>query len=221
VVDMTGEHAADSLPEEMGEDFWNERYRSQERIWSGRPNRHLVAEAAGLEPGRALDVGSGEGADAIWLAERGWRVTALDISTVALDRGAAHARERGGEVPGRITWKRADVTRWSPDEDAFELVTSQFMHLRERWRARFFAALASAVAPGGELLVVAHHPRDLEEGVPRPPDPDLFYTGDEVAAALPREEWTVLADEVRAGTTVLGGKTHTVHDLVVRARREA
>ncbi|WP_190394502.1 SAM-dependent methyltransferase [Nocardiopsis deserti] len=217
---MTGEHTADSPPEEMGEDFWNERYRSQEKVWSGRPNRHLVAEAADLGPGRALDVGSGEGADAIWLAERGWRVTALDISTVALDKGAAHARERGGDVPGRITWKRADVTRWSPDEDAFDLVTSQFMHLRKHWRARFFAALASAVAPGGELLVVAHHPRDLEEGVPRPPDPDLFHTGDEVVAALPRGEWTVLADEARAGTVVMGEETYTVHDLVVRARRE-
>ncbi|MCK9872193.1 methyltransferase domain-containing protein [Nocardiopsis dassonvillei] len=218
---MTGEDTADSLPEEMGEDFWNERYRSRERIWSGRPNRHLVAEAADLEPGRALDVGGGEGADAIWLAERGWRVTALDISTVALDKGAAHARERGGDVPGLITWQRADVTRWSPEEGAFDLVTSQFMHLRGRWRARFFAALASAVAPGGELLVVAHHPRDLEEGVPRPPDPDLFYTGDEVVAALPRREWTVLADEVRTGTAAVGEETFTVHDLVVRARREA
>lgn len=217
---MAGEHTDDSPSEEMGEDFWNERYRSKERIWSGNPNRHLVSETEDLKPGRALDVGSGEGADALWLAGRGWRVTALDISTVALDRGAAHARERGGDVAGRITWTRADVTRWDPPESAFDLVTAQFMHLPPERRARLFPALASAVAPGGELLVVAHHPRDLEEGVPRPPHPELFYTGDEVVAALPEGEWAVLADEVRAGTSVLGGETYTVHDLVVRARRE-
>ncbi|GHC96298.1 hypothetical protein GCM10007079_48780 [Nocardiopsis terrae] len=214
---MTHEH--ESLPEEMGEDFWNERYRSGERIWSGRPNRHLVAEAGGLSPGRALDVGSGEGADALWLAERGWRVTAVDISFVALDRAAAHAAERAPDVAERITWLEADVTRWSPPTPGFDLVTAQFMHLRPEPRARLFAGLAAAVAPGGELLVVAHHPSDLERGVPRPPDPELFYGGGEVVAALAEGEWEVLVDEARPGEQTLDGTTHTVHDLVVRARR--
>ncbi|WP_241480155.1 class I SAM-dependent methyltransferase [Nocardiopsis halotolerans] len=218
---MAGEPMRDPLPEDMGEEFWNERYRSQDRIWSGKPNRHLVSEVADLEPGRALDVGSGEGADALWLAERGWRVTALDISTVALERAAVHVRERGGEAAERITWTQADVTRWDPPEAAFDLVTAQFMHLPPEARARFFPALAAAVAPGGELLVVAHHVRDLEEGVPRPHNPELFYTGDEVAAALPEGEWSVLADEIRTGTSVLGGEPRTAHDLVVRARRNA
>ncbi|NYH52371.1 MULTISPECIES: SAM-dependent methyltransferase [Nocardiopsis] len=218
---MTREHPENPSLEDMGEDFWNERYRSEKRIWSANPNRHLVAEAADLAPGRALDVGSGEGADALWLAERGWRVTAVDISAVALEKGGAHARERGGDVAGRITWTRADVTAWTPPEDAFDLVTSQFMHLGPGDRARLFPALASAVAPGGELLVVAHHPRDLEEGVPRPPIPEMFYTGDEVVAALPEGEWTVLVDEARPGTSTMDGVAHTVHDLVVRARRHA
>ncbi|WP_017581454.1 class I SAM-dependent methyltransferase [Nocardiopsis valliformis] len=216
---MTDGH--DSLPEEMGEEFWNERYRSSERVWSGRPNRHLVAEAADLAPGRALDVGSGEGADALWLATRGWQVTAVDISSVALDRGAAHAAEAGEGVVDRITWLRADVTQWAPPTPPFDLVTAQFMHLYPNPRARLFADLAAAVAPGGELLVVAHHPKDLELGVPRPSVPELFYEGDAVTAVLAEGEWDVLVDDVRTAEQTLDETTYTVHDLVVRARRRA
>ena len=214
---MTHEHGVS--PEEMGEDFWNERYRSKDRIWSGEPNRHLVAEVSGLAPGRALDVGSGEGADALWLAERGWRVTAVDISSVALDRAESHARERSAQVRERVTWLRADVTRWSPPEPPFDLVTAQFMHMFPNPRARLFADLAAAVAPGGELLVVAHHPSDVAAGVPRPPIPELFYEGDAVTAALTEGEWDVLVDEARPGEQTLDDVTYTVHDLVVRARR--
>ncbi|MEU3305754.1 class I SAM-dependent methyltransferase [Nocardiopsis sp. NPDC006832] len=214
---MTQEHGA--APQEMGEDFWNERYRSKDRIWSGEPNRHLVAEVAGLEPGRALDVGSGEGADALWLAERGWRVTAVDISSVALDRAEAHARERGAEISERVTWLKADVTRWSPPGPPFDLVTAQFMHMLPNPRARLFADLAAVVAPGGELLVVAHHPSDLKTGVPRPPMPELFYEGEAVTTALTEGEWRVLVDESRPGRQTIDDVTYTVHDLVVRARR--
>lgn len=214
---MTQEH--DSQPEEWGEEYWNEKYRSGDRIWSGRPNRHLVAEVEGLAPGRALDVGAGEGADALWLAARGWQVTAVDISSVALDRAAAHAEEAGEGVENRITWLRADVTRWSPPQPPFDLVTAQFMHLYPNPRARLFADLAASVAPGGELLVVAHHPKDLETGVPRPPVPELFYEGDAVAAALTEGEWDVLVDDVRIAEQSLGETSYTVHDLVVRARR--
>jgi SAM-dependent methyltransferase len=214
-------HEDDSPSEEMGEEFWNERYRSGGRIWSGRPNRHLVAETEGLGPGRALDVGSGEGADALWLAARGWRVTAVDISSVALDRAAAHATKAGAQVADRITWLRADVTRWAPPSPPFDLVTAQFMHLPPNPRARLFAGLAAAVAVGGEFLVVAHHPRDLETGVPRPPAPELFYEGDAVTAALTEGDWDVLVDDVRTAEQTLDEVTHTVHDLVVRARRRA
>lgn len=214
-------HENNPLPEDLGEEFWNERYRSNERIWSGRPNRHLVAEAEGLEPGRALDVGSGEGADALWLAARGWQVTAVDISSVALDRAAAHAEEAGAGVAEAITWLRADVTQWAAPTPSYELVTAQFMHLYPNPRARLFADLAAAVVPGGELLVVAHHPKDLETGVPRPPLPELFYEGDAVTAALAEGEWDVLVDQVRTAEQTLDGTTYTVHDLVVRARRRA
>ena len=115
---MTGGHAHDAHGHHgdgpadvaMDEAFWDGRYRSVGSVWSGRPNPHLVAEVAGLVPGTALDVGCGEGADAVWLATRGWRVTAVDISTVALERGTARAVEAGGGVAQRIDWRHADLT---------------------------------------------------------------------------------------------------------------
>ncbi|WP_304452295.1 cyclopropane-fatty-acyl-phospholipid synthase family protein [Nocardiopsis sp. YSL2] len=214
------ESGAHSLPEEMGADFWNERYLTKDRIWSGRPNRQLVAEAADLAPGRALDVGSGEGADSVWLAERGWRVTAVDISTVALERAGAHARERGDSVADRITWRQADLTEWTPPEASFDLVSAQFMHLRPEPMVRLVGALAAAVAPGGHLLVVGHHPADVENGVPRPPHPEMFYTADDLAALLPGTGWTVVVGEARANSQTLDGRVYEVTDAVLRARRD-
>src|SRR5215471_12746741 len=101
------EHAPASS-QVFGQDFWDERYRSAQRVWSGDPNPQLVAEVTGRRPGRALDVGSGEGADAIWLARRGWSVVAADISSVALERGAQHARDTGPAVLDRIEWRQVD-----------------------------------------------------------------------------------------------------------------
>ena len=105
----------EGLPQGVpGEAFWDERYRSHSQLWSGTPNAHLVSEASGLIPGTALDAGRGEGADAIWLAEHAWQVTAVDFSTVALERSAARALEVGAEVAQRITWLHADLTDWVP-----------------------------------------------------------------------------------------------------------
>src|SRR2546430_12503786 len=111
------------------QEFWDERYRSSDRVWSGEPNPRLVERVSDLTPGTALDVGSGEGADAIWLAARGWQVTAIDVSTVALDRAAERAAEAGAEVANRITWQQADVLTWDPAPLQFDLVSAQFMHL--------------------------------------------------------------------------------------------
>nr|WP_231385985.1 class I SAM-dependent methyltransferase [Rhodococcus aetherivorans] len=103
------------MPEnQLDEELWDERYRSRPALWSGEPNRHLVGEAAELEPGLALDVGCGEGADAIWLARRGWRVDGVDVSGVALRRAAEHADRAGAEIAGRITWLHENLTAWDP-----------------------------------------------------------------------------------------------------------
>jgi SAM-dependent methyltransferase len=195
-------------------EFWNARYGSAARIWSGRPNHHLVVEVAELAPGEALDVGCGEGADAVWLAEHGWRVTATDISTVALERGAGHAAERG--VAGRIAWEVVDVLTWEPPAAAFDLVSAQYMHLPKPELEPFHRRLAAAVRPAGTLLVVLHHPYDLHAHG----GPDLGMTADEIAGSLDPAVWTVeLAGAV--GRTVEGVEGAdgpvTRLDAVVRA----
>ncbi|MDT0328116.1 class I SAM-dependent methyltransferase [Nocardiopsis lambiniae] len=216
---MTHEHTEAPLPEEFGAEYWDGRYASSERIWSGNPNPALVTEAADLAPGRALEVGSGEGADTLWLAERGWEVTAIDISAVGLEKAAAHAAGRSPEAAARITWRQADLTVWAPPEGAYDLVTAHYLHFHPKVRAVVFPALADAVAPDGTLLLVSHTLRDLADGVPRPPWPEMFHTAEEMADLLPEERWTMVTLEERPRTAVYDGVEYTIHDLVVHARR--
>lgn len=214
-------HDADvSDEQELGADFWNERYASAPAIWSGQPNPQLVAEASRLSPGRALDVGAGEGADAIWLAEQGWAVTAVDISGVALTRAAEHARAAGDDVASRITFEERDFTSWSPPAGSFDLVSAQFVHVPPARRDALNGALAAAVAPGGVLLIVGHHPLDLETGLRRPSRADLVFTADDVVGVLDPAEWEVLATEARPRmATGPDGAEVQVHDAVLLARR--
>ena len=202
---------------------WNERYRSSARLWSGKPNAQLVAEVTDLAPGRALDVGCGEGADALWLAVRGWEVVAADISGVALERAAQHAQDIDPVAATRVTWRRVDLLVDPPDADAFDLVTSQYMQLPPQPRASLFAALAQSVRAGGTLLVVGHHPSDRTAGVPRPLLPELFYSAADVVAVLD-DSWDVVVEETRPRTaaTADGGEI-AIHDAVLRAvrRRDA
>ncbi|TQN43776.1 thioredoxin reductase [Blastococcus colisei] len=199
-----------------GEHDWEEQYRAHSTVWSGRPNPPLVTEAADLSPGTALDVGCGEGADAIWLAERGWRVTAVDLSPTALERAACHAAEAGVDV----AWQRADVTDWVPEEKAYDLVTSHFVHLGGVLGRRVFARLAAAVAPGGTLLLVGHDVSDLAAGANRPHSPDLYFTAEEVASSLDPAGWDVVVAEARPREAKAHeGDVTTVHDAVVVARR--
>jgi cyclopropane fatty-acyl-phospholipid synthase-like methyltransferase len=199
---------------------WEERYRTKPAVWSGRPNPQLVAEAAGLAPGRALDVGCGEGADALWLAERGWRVTAADISTTALERAAAHAA--AAQLADRIDWIHADLRQQPPAEGAYDLVSAQYMHLPGEARRNLFARLAAAVTPGGTLLIVGHHPSDLQTTAHRMHFPDMMFTAEEVAASLDPTVWEVLAAEARPRTTVdPQGRDILIHDAVLVARLHA
>jgi len=206
-------------PSVMDEAFWNERYRSRSKEWSARPHPHLVTEAQGMTPGSALDVGTGEGADAIWLAEQGWRVTAVDISSVALERGAAQADNLGAGIAGRITWKQADLTDWAPPVRSFDLVSAQYFHLLSTQRVAVYEGLADSVTPGGVLLIVGHHPSDLETTARRMPDPDPLFTADEVADEL-GEGWDILASDARPrNERDRSGNSITVHDAVLVARR--
>jgi SAM-dependent methyltransferase len=196
------------------EAYWEDRYRRTHTMWSGRPNPWLVAEAEKLTPGEALDVGCGEGADAIWLAERDWRATGVDLSRTALERAAGHAEAAG--VGERTSWVHADAGAWPVPAASFDLVSAQYLHV-----PAVFARLATAVAPGGHLLVVGHHIiLDVEHGIPRPNIPELFRTGEEMAAELDKREWEILAAETRTRQAKPHeGGEGAAHDAVLFARR--
>jgi SAM-dependent methyltransferase len=199
---------SDSDPE------WDALYGGTERVWSGAPNGALTAEVSGLEPGRALDVGCGEGADAVWLAGRGWEVTALDVSRVALDRAAAAARAAGVDV----RWLLGGLVGLPLPAGAFDLVSAQYPALRRTPGQDAERALLAAVAPGGTLLVVHHADVDAEQAKAHGFDP-ADYVGLPQVAALLGEGWRIEVDETRPRSVSGGAGSHHTHDVVLRARR--
>jgi 2-polyprenyl-3-methyl-5-hydroxy-6-metoxy-1,4-benzoquinol methylase len=203
-------------------EFWDDRYGSADRIWSGNPNQQIVEHVADLAPGTALEVGCGEGADAIWLAERGWRVSAIDVSTVALARAARQAAEAGTEIAERIDWQQADILSWQPAPRQFDLVTAHFIHVPTLEREQLHRRLAEAVRPGGTLLIVGHHPSDLETSVGRWRLVDFLFTAEQVAAALTPEEWQiVVCDAPERQALDPDGQPVTIRDAVLKATRRA
>lgn len=205
------------------ETFWDERYSGANAVWSGNPNPQLVAEASGLAPGRALDVGCGEGADALWLVERGWQVNAVDISRIALQKAAQHASTLGTSgtaATGTVAWEQHDLLQWTPPESTFDLVTAQFMHLPKPDRDPLYARLAAAVATGGSLLIVGHSASDILAGARRPDVPDLFFTASDIAGALEENQWRIEVAESRPRSAEnADGRPITIHDEVMRAVR--
>jgi SAM-dependent methyltransferase len=198
------------------QEFWDERYGSADRLWSGKPNPQLVAQVSDLPPGEALDAGCGEGADAIWLASTGWTVTGVDVSAVALDRAAAHAAAEGV----RVNWQREDLLTWDPGPERFDLVTAEFMHLPNPELQSLHDRLAAAVRPGGTLLIVAHHPDDLRVNVGRTGHLALFPSAEQLAATLDSGSWEILvASAISRPATDLDGQPTTVKDTVLRAAR--
>lgn len=202
-------------PEMFEQPSWDERYGGPDRVWSGRPNAVLAVEAADLVPGRAVDLGCGEGGDAIWLAERGWQVTGIDFSEAGLARAAAHAAERG--VADRIEWRQADLRTWAPDGEQWDLVTSHFLHLLDDGMLEATRQMAGAVAPGGTLLVVGHHADDAHTGL-RWSMPGVLFTAEDLQPALDPELFDVHV-EARPRQETRDGVAHDVRDAVLRARR--
>jgi SAM-dependent methyltransferase len=199
--------------------FWDDRYGSSEALWSGHVNAVVRDEAAGLPPGRALDVGCGEGGDALWLARQGWDVLGVDISRVALGRAASRARDTG--LDARTTWEHHDLLEWTPPARAYDLVSAAFLHLATDERRRVYAGLAEAVAQGGTLLLAGHHPSDLGV-VPRPPHPELFFTANELVESLQSGSgsWDIVTAEARPRPGHHpDGHPVTLHDTVLCARR--
>lgn len=197
---------------------WDERYSSASQVWSGQPNGALVAEVHDLPPGRVLDVGCGEGADAIWLAGGGWRVTALDVSEVALQRARAAAAQAAAEV----AWLRTGLLEASLAPGGFDLISAQYPALARTADAAAERALMSAVTPGGHLLVV-HHALDdaaIEQARSHGFDPTAYITPADVAALLD-DSWEVQFDEQRPRHLAAGAGAHHTHDVVLHAQRRS
>jgi SAM-dependent methyltransferase len=208
---VTDEYAGD--PAVQAE--WDRRYADREQLWSGRPNGALVAEVAGMAPGRVLDVGCGEGADAVWLARQGWDVTALEVSGVALERAAGHARDAGVE----IRWVHAGLAEAALPARSFDLVSAQYPALLRTPDAAAERALLDAVAPGGVLLLVHHAGMETQQDHGGEFDP-ADYVWPSMVAALLDDAWQVEVDEQRPRVAPEGGAgSHHTDDVVLRVRR--
>ncbi|TFB76450.1 class I SAM-dependent methyltransferase [Cryobacterium glaciale] len=226
-------------------EYWENRYRENGKSWSGNVNAALEREVAGVAPGTALDIGSGEGGDALWLAHNGWFVTAVDISPTALAIGAA---AQGPEDD--VTWVAADLAEWSPP-GTYDLVTSCFLHsFVELPREAILRRAAAAVAPGGLLLIVGHsgaphwltandddqphaneqeHQHQHEDAKEHEHDNADLPTAEDVLTALfhdndslDRADWTVLTKSlVERPITAPDGSESTIADSVLKLRRAA
>ncbi|MDQ3678058.1 MAG: class I SAM-dependent methyltransferase [Actinomycetota bacterium] len=159
---------------------WDRRYAGSELIWTAEANRFLIAEAEGLPVGRALDLGCGEGRNAVWLAQRGWQVTGVDFSHVGLDKAARLAEQRGVSVQ----WVLADVVDYVPPPAAFDLVAIFYLHIPGAAMRDVLPRGAAALAPAGTLLVVGHDPTNIQDGYGGPQDPAILMAPDEIAEAL-------------------------------------
>lgn len=193
---------------------WDERYASIEQVWSGQPNAALVAEVGQLHAGRVLDVGCGEGADAVWLAGQGWDVTALEVSQVALQRAQRHAQA----ARVHLHWVHAGLSEATLEPGSFDLVSAQYPALLRTQGDDAERALLAAVAPGGVLLVVHHADVNVEQAKARGFDPSDYVSPAGVAALLDKD-WQVQVNERRPRAITSGAGAHHTHDLVLRAQR--
>ncbi len=209
---------------EFDETFWEQRWAQVYRdhadaVHTRPPNPQLVAATGDLRPGTALDAGCGHAADTLWLAARGWRVTAVDVAATALYHAEAHADTLGNDIASRIDWQQADLGTWTPPENHFDLVTSHYVH-GVASRETFVRGLAAAVAPGGTLLIVGHDPSDPTPEIAHADAPELYVTPDELAAGLDRDHWDIDVAEIRTRPdTARHGGGATARDAVLRARK--
>ena len=165
----------------MGRSDWNSRYAATDLVWGSEPNQFVVAELEGVTPqGRALDLACGEGRNAIWLAGQGWNVTAIDFSEVAIARAGKLAERRGVHVE----WLCEDLVVYEPPQRAFQLVVIAYLQIPGAELRRVLAHAATALAPGGNLLLIGHALRNLSEGVGGPQDPAVLWNPDELRATL-------------------------------------
>ena len=199
---------------------WDERYAATGLVWSASANQLVVEELTDLRPSKALDLACGEGRNAVWLAERGWQVTAVDFSRVGLDKGRAIAEERGLDVD----WVCADALTYDAGPDAFDLVLMAYLQLTADERRTAVRAAIGSLRTNGTLLLVAHDATNLTEGTGGPSDPDVLFTAEEVLADLDGERFEVQRAErvtrlVQPDEAHRGAPARTAYDVVVRLMR--
>jgi SAM-dependent methyltransferase len=194
---------------------WNRRYEGTELVWSAQPNRFLAQEAAGLRPGRVLDLACGEGRHAVWLAGLGWQARGLDFSDVAI----AKARQLAGASGVDAEFEVADVTTWDADGATFDLVIVFYLQLPVAERRAALRTAAAAVAPGGTFLLVGHDTRNLTDGYGGPKDARVLFTPEDVAADLAGTGLELeRAEPVRRPVETPDGERVAI-DALVRAHR--
>ncbi|MCY7340817.1 MAG: class I SAM-dependent methyltransferase [Pseudonocardia sp.] len=196
----------------MNASDWDQRYAGQDFVWSVEPNRLLADEVGRLRPGRALDLGAGEGRNAVWMATRGWQVTAVDFSPVGIEKGRRLAQENAATVE----WIVADVSGYRP-AGSFDLVVVAYLQLPFSVLSPVLTRAAAALAPGGTLLLVGHDRANLRDGVGGPQDPAVLHTVDEVSGPLAGLD-VQRAEQYRRPVEVDGVERLAV-DTVVRAVR--
>jgi SAM-dependent methyltransferase len=200
----------------MDRDAWDARYRERELLWTADPNRFLVECVDGLTPGEALDIACGEGRNAVWLAERGWRVTAVDWSAVALDRGRTLAQSRGVAVD----FVEEDLDAWVPRPASADLVVVVYLHIPDPGRERVWRLAAEAVRTGGRIVVIGHDSTNLTEGYGGPADSAVLYTASDVAASLPARFVVERSERVRRPVDTEDGMRVALDNVVVAVREE-
>lgn len=197
----------------MDREAWNARYSQKELVWTAEANRFLVQEVESLPPGHALDVAAGEGRNAVWLAERGWRVHAIDFADLGLAKGRKLAEARGVEV----AFEQQDLREYTPRAAGYDLVLVFYLHLPWHELLPIVKKCEAAVAPGGTFLLVGHDLENLEHGHGGPPSASVLYTARQIADALDDLEIEKAERVERVVKTDDGDATAL--DCLVRARR--
>lgn len=208
----------------MDAQAWDERYAATELVWSTTPNQFVAAELAGLTPGRALDLAAGEGRNALWLAEQGWRVTAVDFSQVGLDKGRALQQGRPGDLD--VQWVCADALTYDAGSD-YGLALLAYLQLAADERHLACRRAFGSLRVGGTFLLVAHDSTNLTEGTGGPSDASVLYTAEEVLADLDGERFEVVRAERVARVVPSSDPVHThsgdgdrtAYDALVRVVR--
>jgi SAM-dependent methyltransferase len=198
--------------------FWEERWSEVlrehgDQVRQRPPNAHLTAAANGLRPGRALDAGCGHGSDALWLAARGWQVTAVDVSAAALAHARSTADALATDVAERIDWVEGDLATWAPQPGHYDLVACLYVHVAGSVE-EMVRRLAAGAAPGGTILLIGHRPIDPATGAPTPAAGQVQVSVHTAVGALDPDRWEIAVAEDRPRAQAGSGV-----DAVIRARR--